>query len=162
MANHNPDRAPEVHMCLGSADFVVFEGDLAQAPTLVLLPHVVTLDVVVETLMGLRLHLPKIHTLERGRLNNSGLGRPEQWLDWEPLFPKKLPWGTSAAPPNGSQETTNRNKRPTMQPALPRRMSDEFNGLVGHLAHSIPNFPLTDWEPLSDPGNCPHERNAES
>jgi hypothetical protein len=93
MACHDVGWVLGVRMCFGSLDFIItIEGDLERAPILAQLLPVADLNVIFETLEGLRLHPPESRAPQRRLPFDPSLGGPRpQFTAWEPPFPRNFP-----------------------------------------------------------------------
>lgn len=95
MACHDIGWVLSARMCFRSLDFVVTtEGDLEEAPALVLPSPATSLDMVVEALEGLQLHPSESGASEYGQLDGSYPERSEhQPITWG-FFPlENFTWG---------------------------------------------------------------------
>ena len=82
MASHSVSEVLGTHMRFGNLDFIITtEGELAQALAIVQPLHSTDLDVIVETLEEMQLHVPKARAPRSDQLLGFDYGRLERQLD---------------------------------------------------------------------------------
>ena len=76
MASHGVNWVPDTHVRFGNLDFIItMEGDLAQAPAAIQPLHSAGLNVIVEALEKMQLHVSKAYALGSDQLLGFDYGR---------------------------------------------------------------------------------------